>query len=180
MTTIIDFHQLCRNELNELLGVRYMPTGWSRDGSRKRDEHLYGCRRTLDEHLQTVPSFLLAYPARNTIRQLCEQAVSERVLANMVRTWVGLMAKLPRADQETAHAVALLSDTCHSLSRIDSELDATIKRLTELRDKEPGAADIGLDELLACARNTLAAARRKSRDLSFSKDTLQGQLHAAA
>ncbi len=180
MTTIIDFHQLCRNELGDLLSARYMPTGWSREGSRKRDEHQYRCRRTLDEHLQTVPSFLLAYPERKTLRQLCEKAVEERVLANMVRTWVGLMAQLPRADQETAHAVALLSDTCHSLSRIDSELDATVKRLTELRDKEPGAADLGLDELIECARSTLAAARRKSRDLSFSKDTLQGQLHAAA
>ena len=159
---ILCLHELLRRELRDLAQARYLPRGWTREGSLKVDAKLSELGKYLTEALEGTPDRLLAYPRRTVLEPLLSQAAQERTLRAMVGKMVTLFSAIPETDQAAAYAMAELADQQAGFERLKSQAQTLHARIAEMK-ADALMLNIDLSELDEALHRVNEAVRSRAR-----------------
>lgn len=144
--TVISLHELCRRELRALLDMRYMATGWTREGNRKAEVKFNEVHKLLELQLTGLPEHLLVYPTQDNLRARMRIATAERTFEAMVTSYVQQLSTLPVPDQADAYATSELRLRLAYLERVRNELSNTRAALGKTVDSS-GVRGVDFDAL---------------------------------
>jgi len=133
MGNITNLHALAQSYLRDLASKRTMPHGWDHTANRRAEVMLTDLHTYLKPVLEATPNKLMGRLTHARAQELLAIAVEERLLKDMVRRWVELLASEPEVDQQTAGALDHLAEQFAGSVRLLSRIDTLTAELAEAR-----------------------------------------------
>lgn len=144
--SVISLFELSRQELRHLLEVRFMPTGWHREGDRKVSLQFHKVSALLDEQLLNLKDQLVVRPTAAVVNALLAKAAGERTFKAMVERFVNELYSLPIPDQAEAYAASELRDKGYYLAGVRSTLEEARANIAK-KVGTTGVRGVDFDEL---------------------------------